>query len=466
MSVDFSVLSQQVRWQASEILRAGIDQTRLVIADAPTEPVSFSFLVMGDTDLGSETVANDFSDHFSAQLLDQLGESRFLLHTGDVTYPVGSYENYLDGFLQSYRALLKGLPPISAYRAESIIFNRPLLPVPGNHDYSAAGFGIWQQLLQRVCDRLRQALGVDLGHYGGQGGEAYGKTFLDDLSTLNTEQLFAYLSKNYSAHGMAAALTSHLPYGLSYRPGQFTRLPNRYYTFRYGGIDFFALDSNTWNMAPDEGGFDHEQLAWLENSLVRSIEDSAAIGRIIYLHHSPYTTEVRRWRQPETLWVRKHLRAVLDKVRATVGEGPTGIPLVDVVLSGHAHCFEHLKTLETRHADAHIDWIVCGGGGADLRPQRRKDDNDLLENIQVGNRRETAKVAKSCFFAGRHRQSKKTELLYSFARVDVRPHAAQKIRVVPFIVENRFGEWMTRSLRPLDTGVHRQHKLEHLLLMP
>ncbi|MHC5832871.1 MAG: metallophosphoesterase, partial [Nostoc sp.] len=25
------------------------------------------------------------------------------------------------------------------------------------------------------------------------------------------------------------------------------RLPNRYYTFRYGGIDFFALDSNTFN---------------------------------------------------------------------------------------------------------------------------------------------------------------------------------------------------------------------------
>ncbi|HEY9778966.1 MAG TPA: metallophosphoesterase, partial [Leptolyngbyaceae cyanobacterium] len=47
--------------------------------------------------------------------------------------------------------------------------------------------------------------------------------------------------------------------------GQFTRLPNRYYTFRYGGIDFFALDSNTFNdplplpLTP-EGDADRRQL--------------------------------------------------------------------------------------------------------------------------------------------------------------------------------------------------------------
>jgi hypothetical protein len=40
---------------------------------------------------------------------------------------------------------------------------------------------------------------------------------------------------------------SHTGVCLRYQPGNFTRLPNRYYTFRYGGIDFFALDSNTFN---------------------------------------------------------------------------------------------------------------------------------------------------------------------------------------------------------------------------
>ena len=40
---------------------------------------------------------------------------------------------------------------------------------------------------------------------------------------------------------------SHTGVCLRYQPGNLTRLPNRYYTFRYGGIDFFALDSNTFN---------------------------------------------------------------------------------------------------------------------------------------------------------------------------------------------------------------------------
>ena len=34
---------------------------------------------------------------------------------------------------------------------------------------------------------------------------------------------------------------------LNYHPGKFTRLPNCYYTFGYSGIDFFALDSNTFD---------------------------------------------------------------------------------------------------------------------------------------------------------------------------------------------------------------------------
>ena len=51
-------------------------------------------------------------------------------------------------------------------------------------------------------------------------------------------------------------------------------------------------------------------------SLVESWRSSKTVGRIIYLHHSPYTTETSRWQQSETLWVRKHLRAVLDRVAA------------------------------------------------------------------------------------------------------------------------------------------------------
>src|SRR5690606_17643939 len=37
---------------------------------------------------------------------------------------------------------------------------------------------------------------------------------------------------------------------IDYRPGSHTRLPNRYYRFRHGTVDFFALDSNTLDSPP------------------------------------------------------------------------------------------------------------------------------------------------------------------------------------------------------------------------
>jgi hypothetical protein len=68
---------------------------------------------------------------------------------------------------------------------------------------------------------------------------------------------------------------------LPYRPGEETRLPNRYYRFRYGSVDFFALDSNTLDPPPPsespaarrEGARHVEQLARqarvLEEELLR-----------------------------------------------------------------------------------------------------------------------------------------------------------------------------------------------------
>ena len=109
----FSVLSQQVRWRQPEMLSAGVDQSRLVIADAPTASESFSFLVMGDTDAGIEAGIEEkgsaFAEGFANQLLRQLGESRFVLHTGDVTYPMGSYENYFKRIFVSLSAFIKAV---------------------------------------------------------------------------------------------------------------------------------------------------------------------------------------------------------------------------------------------------------------------------------------------------------------------------------------------------------------------
>ncbi|MBE9061350.1 metallophosphoesterase [cf. Phormidesmis sp. LEGE 11477] len=435
-----SNLAMQIRWQQPAIVQAGIDQTRLTIADEPTGTVPFSFAVMGDTDAGSRDskTSSSFSKAFSKQLLTASADCRFLLHTGDVTYPTGSYENYLNGFLRPYQALLCGLP-ISPDRAREIVFKTPLLPVPGNHDYAeAAGLrGILARLVRVMCDRLRQTLNIDLGHYGGEGGEAYGRIFLDHLSSLSTDQLAAHLAAHY--HDFSEKTDAHQPgkLSLNYRPGHFTRLPNRYYTFHYAGIDFFALDSNTWNSAPEDAGFDDEQLAWLEHQLICSWRSPNVIGRVIYLHHSPYTTEASRWQQSETLWVRRHLRTVLDKVVTRTGQQKDlqrRVPLVDLVLSGHAHCLEHLKTGDTGHADSYTDWIVCGGSGANVRYRRQSDTVEILETVSRRGRQYPGVVAKSMFYAGAHERRGRQQRLHSFIRIDVTPGSRRLFKVVPFVV--------------------------------
>jgi 3',5'-cyclic AMP phosphodiesterase CpdA len=449
-----AVLSEQVRWCSSKIDH-GIDQTRLVIADAPIKPAAFSFLVIGDTDAGPTSGPLSFSDMFASELSQALGESRFLLHTGDVTYPMGSYENYLSGFLQPYQALLSHLPKDP--RGESVVFNRPFLPVPGNHDYAdwSTNTRTWQRCLRFFCDRLRQ-LNIDLGHYGGEGGEAYGQLFLDNLAKLPPQQLTQYLAAHYSASAANGDAASDLEprHCLNYRPGQFTRLPNRYYQFCYGGVDFFALDSNTWNSSSEAEGFDQAQLDWLARSLISSWQQPQVFGRIIYLHHSPYTTEETRWQQPETLWVRRHLRSVLDKValalKRNMPQQASPIP-VDLIISGHAHCLEHLRTADTGHADAQTDWIVCGGSGADIRRQRRAG-SDLLEKISYQGRRYPRVVAKSQLYAGVH-SGRQQQQFHSFIRIDVQPTQRQKFTVNPFIVTQSLrDQWQTKALSPLIIG--------------
>jgi 3',5'-cyclic AMP phosphodiesterase CpdA len=495
-STIYTKLAAQVQWQHPKMRQGHIDQTRLSIADAPSGAVPFSFMVMGDTDAGLPSLASDaasssFSKVFAEQMIPEMAQSRFLLHTGDVTYPIGSYENYWAGFLRPYQALLSSLPTSPCYGSESVVFKRPLLPVPGNHDYAGAA-SVLHSLLRVMCDRLR-SLGIDLGHYGGQGGEAYGQTFLDDLQQLSAEQLTAHLATHYSAlvsHPMMTQQTNGIAFDsssshdfsrcLNYRPGQFTRLPNRYYSFRYGGVDFFALDSNSWNTSPNAPGFDQQQLDWLEQALVKSWQTPNTVGRIVYLHHSPYTTEATRWQQSETLWVRRHLRAVLNRVAETITmkSETSGLdsnftnrpmnrpvsclmnrrtsrssqaPWVDMVVSGHAHCLEHLQTTDTGHADAGINWVVCGGSGAGLRRQREAGP-DILENLSRGGKSHTQVVAQSKLYAAIQGQAHKKQLFHSFLRIEVQPHQLQKFLLRPFVVTQQPEGFQTRALKPIRIG--------------
>ncbi len=63
---------------------------------------------------------------------------------------------------------------------------------------------------------------------------------MDYLYGLSDSELQQHLDTHYPSASQSERC-------LRYRPGEFTRLPNRYYQFRLYEIDFFALDSNTFN---------------------------------------------------------------------------------------------------------------------------------------------------------------------------------------------------------------------------
>ena len=312
---------------------------------------------------------------------------------------------------------------------------------------------------------------------------------------------------------------------LNYQPGQFTRLPNRYYTFRSGGIDFFALDSSTFNapsplptgqdgeryrkmlathrramdqqeqqlfeeaaqLQPDAPAdvermddlkakleqieeikrdidkqlaansvlsVDVEQLDWLQQRLIESWNTPEVQGRVIYFHHPPYVSEVTKWRQGQTLAVRQHFRWVLDRVAEAVGSLAEGYPLVDLVLCGHAHCFEYLRTVDTGHADANLNWIVCGGGGLSLRRQR-PEGSELTEVFPATGKSEgsqTLLVAKSQLYVGLTGHKAERRRPYSFLRIDVQPGRPPKFVIRPFISERYHQSWNDYALDPLVIG--------------
>ncbi|MEH2043717.1 metallophosphoesterase family protein [Nostoc sp.] len=503
-------MNQRVRWQDPLIVERDIDQTRLVLEDGQTDNSEFSFLVVGDSGSGSHRGHNP-QRQVAELMLPHHKESRFMLHTGDVIYLVGSSEYYQQNFIQPYREFLLGTEHCKQIAYDQMVFKLPILPVPGNHDYYNLPILLTLASLTTLPIRhlLRSRLDLDVGLHGSGCGDAYAKAFLDYLKAF---QLPGELASHLDRHYTAKTDTGRC---LSYQPGHFTRLPNRYYTFRYGGIDFFALDSNTFNDPPPlpktkKGDADRkllekrredyeqekqqiietsaklrpenpneadqlddfhaklsqieeiivdidkqlatnkttltdtEQLDWLKQRLIESWNNSEVRGRIIYFHHPPYVTEATKWQQAQTLIVRDRLRGVLDAVAKEIGSLTQGRPLVDLVLNGHAHCLEHLETMDTGHADSHIHWIVCGGSGFSLRRQRI-EGADLMETFGNENRL----VARSHLFIGRNGQGFQKRRPYSGLRIDVKGDGQPKFIVRPLVTEWYQRQWHNRELEPL-----------------
>jgi 3',5'-cyclic AMP phosphodiesterase CpdA len=513
IAVKIQKMKQRLRWGDPAIAERGIDRTRLVLDDKGSDRACFSFLVIGDTGTGEQK--DNAQRQIAEQMLTHLDSCRFILHTGDVVYLVGSSEFYLENFIKPYKELLVGgdRPEDIAY--DQMIFKLPMFLVPGNHDYYDLPLleGLFAGLTLPLRRRLvKFKLDFDIGWHGSYQGKAYAKAFLDCWNRFKTREVLAeHLDRHYTAK-------TDTGWCLHYQPGQFTRLPNRYYSFRYGGIDFFALDSNTFNAPqpipktreglahrrsleeqhaqleqekqqlmqaidhlnpndPDEAeqfhdlrakleqidevsldirkqlethfkpAIDLEQLDWLQQRLLDSWNTDQVRGRVIFFHHPPYVTEATKWNLAQTLAVRQHLRRVFDRVAATLGSQKGDRPLVDLILNGHAHCLEYLRTLDTGHADANLNWIVCGGSGYSLRRQRQEGPN-LLETFAEDGDRKTRLVARSHLFVGRNGYGLKKHRPYTFLRIDVQEGTPPRFVIRPFAIERLHRQWNYNQLKP------------------
>jgi hypothetical protein len=153
----------------------------------------------------------------------------------------------------------------------------------------------------------------------------------------------------------------------------------------------------------------------------------------------PYVSETTKWSQGQTLAVRHHLRQVLDAVAVQIQ--PQTRPLVDLVLNGHAHCFDYLRTGATGHSDAHIPWVICGGSGYSLRRQR--EAGPVITETSLGN---TRAVAKSHLYLGRTGDGSTLKRPYSALRVDVASGQPPQLTVTPLVAEKYDGQWTSYDM--------------------
>ncbi|NUP98234.1 MAG: metallophosphoesterase [Armatimonadetes bacterium] len=91
---------------------------------------------------------------------------------------------------------------------------------------------------------------------------------------------------------------------------------------------------------------DQEQFAWLDAGLRQAIAERPDHWRIVYLHHPLYTSIGNRVEKPDVRDLRENLLPLLQG-------------RVHLVLAGHAHAFEWLRSRELPN----VGLFVSGGGG-------------------------------------------------------------------------------------------------------
>jgi predicted phosphodiesterase len=121
----------------------------------------------------------------------------------------------------------------------------------------------------------------------------------------------------------------------------------RYYDFKNGGVEFYALDSNY---------MDVEQMNWLQREL-----PSGASWKICFFHHPLYSDG--RYHGPDT-----DLRTRIEPLLQENG--------VDLVLAGHDHVYERLNPQKG------IYYFVLGNAG-ELRPHDLKPSTQTAKGFDT-----------------------------------------------------------------------------------
>jgi hypothetical protein len=504
-------MKQRVQWQHPSIQERGIDQSSMIIDDGRQESPDFSFMVMGDT--GTKSHYGSHPQRQVAEMMLNHGDDcRFVLHTGDVIYVVGSREYYPSNFITPYRELLVGGENPNNIAYDKMVFKLPILPVLGNHDYYDVP--LFYRLLTGATLPLRRMLryrDIEIGWYGSNQGDAYTRAFIDYLAGISPNDLKHHLDEHYTAKS---------DYGrcLRYQPGKFTRLPNRYYTFRYGGIDFFALDSNTFNtpepLPGDQAGdvyrrelqqrrqqLEREELEILaecdklnSQSTAESEQIADLVAKVDQLNEvkidiekqlEPHTNAdvdfeqldwlrsrlIESWHNSEvrgrviffhhppyvteaTKWHQGQTLAVRHRLRSLFDQ-------VAATLGNITQGRPLVDVVFSGHAHCleHLRTADTGYadshinyivcGGSGRRPRRqRQEGTQLMESFDDGAGVSSRKVADSLLYVGRTGYGPERRKPYSCVRVDVKAGFPAKFIVTPLVTEQIEGEWCDRSLEP------------------
>ncbi|HEY3926240.1 MAG TPA: metallophosphoesterase family protein [Acidothermaceae bacterium] len=143
-------------------------------------------------------------------------------------------------------------------------------------------------------------------------------------------------------------------------------------TFRYSCVGFVGLDSNdvSYEIPANRGWTQGQQTNWLDSTLAALRADPTIDFIVAYMHASPYSTSDAHGSEGG---IRESWVPLFDKYE------------VDLVISGHNHCYERTLPLrrgmitahatqptdsETQDTDSELGttYITAGGGGQVLAP--------------------------------------------------------------------------------------------------